>query len=80
MTALILARFYIVTSRRPTTCGSWSEKLTGCFPIHIFRLVLRIVNSPEDLECVEGTEVFSSPRIRREPIACSDGWLKSLRH
>ena len=60
MTALILARLYIVTSRRPTTSGSWSEKLTGCFPIHILLLVLWIVNSASDLKClVEGADVFT---------------------
>jgi hypothetical protein len=45
VTALILARFYIFTSRRPTTGGSWYGKLTGGFPIHILGLVLWIVNS-----------------------------------
>ncbi len=38
VTALILARFYISTSRRFHCCGYWRRKLTGRFLIHILQI------------------------------------------
>ena len=72
VTALILARFYISHLPPPDTAsGSWSEKPTGCFPIHIFRLVPRIVNSAKGLKCLRNTRVFSSSNGKvRTSIQC----------
>jgi hypothetical protein len=65
VTALILARFYIGHLPPPDTAsGSWSEKPTGCFPIHILRLVLWIVNSAKGLKCLVSTTVFSCSKVR----------------